>query len=44
MMLPSDLCLIEDPEFKQWVTTYAEDEEVRILSFQLDCCLISDLL
>ncbi|GAA5913898.1 hypothetical protein JCM6882_004390 [Rhodosporidiobolus microsporus] len=25
MMLSSDLCLIEDPEFKKWVEIYAED-------------------
>mmetsp|Transcript_14904 Transcript_14904/g.25478 ORF Transcript_14904/g.25478 Transcript_14904/m.25478 type:complete len:350 (+) Transcript_14904:69-1118(+) len=28
MMLPSDMALIEDPEMKQWVEVYAEDEEL----------------
>jgi len=27
MMLPADLALIEDPEFKKWVVIYAKDEE-----------------
>mmetsp|Transcript_8499 Transcript_8499/g.13389 ORF Transcript_8499/g.13389 Transcript_8499/m.13389 type:complete len:342 (-) Transcript_8499:213-1238(-) len=27
MMLPSDLALIEDPEFKKWVEVYAKDEK-----------------
>ncbi|GAA6037494.1 hypothetical protein JCM8097_008216 [Rhodosporidiobolus ruineniae] len=27
MMLPSDLALIEDPEFAQWVKLYAEDRD-----------------
>lgn len=27
MMLPSDMGLIEDPEFKKWVEIYAKDEE-----------------
>ena len=26
MMLPSDIYLIKDPEFKKWVEIYAKDE------------------
>jgi len=28
MMLPGDLALVQDPEFKKWVEKYAEDEEL----------------
>jgi cytochrome c peroxidase len=28
MMTPSDLALVQDPEFKKIVETYAKDEEV----------------
>jgi len=27
MMLPGDLALIQDPQFKQYVVMYAQDEE-----------------
>jgi cytochrome c peroxidase len=27
MMLPSDIALIADPEFKKWVEVYAKDED-----------------
>jgi cytochrome c peroxidase len=27
MMLPSDIALVEDPEFKKWVEVYAKDEK-----------------
>lgn len=27
MMLPADMCLIEDPDFKKWVNVYHKDEE-----------------
>ena len=28
MMLPTDLCLLDDPSFKEWVDKYAADEEL----------------
>jgi cytochrome c peroxidase len=33
MMLPSDLALIEDPEFKKYVELYAEDEDLWMKDF-----------
>jgi len=27
MMLPADLALLADPEFKKWVVTYAKDQD-----------------
>ena len=28
MMLPSDLALLSDPEFRKWVEAYAKDEKL----------------
>lgn len=33
MMLPSDLAMLSDPEFKKWVTLYAKDEDAFFADF-----------
>jgi catalase (peroxidase I) len=33
MMLPADLAFIQDPNFKQWVVKYAEDEDLFFADF-----------
>ena len=33
MMLPADIALIEDPEFKKWVQAYAKDEALFFRDF-----------
>lgn len=33
MMLPTDMCLIEDPKFKEWVEKYAADQQLFFKDF-----------
>ena len=33
MMLPSDMALLSDPEFKKWVEAYAKDEQLFFKDF-----------
>eukprot|EP00941_MAST-03F_sp_MAST-3F-sp1_P001439 g1439.t1 len=37
MMLPTDMALVEDPAFKEWVLTYKDDEELFFKHFQSAC-------
>lgn len=37
MMLPTDMCLIQDPKFKVWVEKYAADEKLFFADFAAAC-------
>jgi cytochrome c peroxidase len=43
MMLPTDMCLLEDPAFKKWVDVYAQDKEQFSKDFSAAFCKLTEL-
>lgn len=43
MMLPTDVCLLEDPSFRKWVDIYAADEERFAKDFSDVFCRLTEL-